>query len=259
MKRVSGGARLRGANAERRSGAAPRREIAPALRAPDREAARAVKPAASPTLAEGIRAGLENEIATGRLAPGTRLDEAEIAVRFGASRTPVREAFRLLASGGLVELKGRQGVVVRAIGARSLIEMFQVMAELEGLCARLASRRVTPDKLEQLDAIHTRLGAASSVADADRFYDINQEFHEAIYDAAANVFLAAQTRSLRNQVAAYRRRVTRMPNRIADTLREHDAVLAAIRAHDPDRAHQTMRDHVNLLGDDLVDFLAAFP
>lgn len=259
MKRVGGGVRPRGAGAERRSAAAPRREVVPAHRLPDREAARAAKPPASPTLAEGIRAGLEDEIATGLLAPGTRLDEAEIAVRFGASRTPVREAFRLLASGGLVELKGRQGVVVRAIGARSLIEMFQVMAELEGLCARLAARRVTPDKLQQLDVIHARLGAAPSIADADRFYDINQEFHEAIYDAAANVFLAAQTRSLRNQVAAYRRRVTRMPNRIADTLREHEAVLAAIRAHDPDRAHGTMRDHVNLLGDDLVDFLAAFP
>ena len=73
-----------------------------------------------------------------------------------------------------------------------------------------------------------------------------------------NAFLADQTRRLRNQVAAYRRRVTKMPNRIADTIREHEAIMQAILAHDPERAHNAMRDHVNLLGDNLLDFLAAF-
>ena len=94
--------------------------------------------------------------------------------------------------------------------------------------------------------------------DIDLFYDVNQEFHEAIYDASRNAYAADQTRKLRNQVAAYRRRVTRMPSRIADTVREHEAIMQAILAHDPERAHCTMRDHVNLLGDNLLDFLAAF-
>ncbi len=100
--------------------------------------------------------------------------------------------------------------------------------------------------------------AAGATGDIDVFYDINQEFHEAIYEASRNAFLAEQTRKLRNQVAAYRRRVTRMPNRIADTIREHEAIMEAILAHDPGRAHSTMRDHVNLLGDNLLDFLAGF-
>ena len=98
----------------------------------------------------------------------------------------------------------------------------------------------------------------NNAGDIDVFYDVNQEFHEAIYEASRNAFLADQTRKLRNQVAAYRRRVTRMPNRIADTVREHEAIMQAILAHDPERAHSTMRDHVNLLGDNLLDFLAAF-
>jgi DNA-binding GntR family transcriptional regulator len=210
------------------------------------------------TLAESLRQKLEGAIAAGHLAPGSRLDEQEIAQRFGVSRTPVREAFRLMAAKNLVELRGRQGATVRAIKAHALIEMFQVMAELEGLCARLAARRVPQAWGGEISSIHQRLMAAGKTGDIDLFYDVNQEFHEAIYEAARNAFLADQTRRLRNQVAVYRRRVTRMPNRIADTIVEHEAIMQAILAHDPDRAHSAMRDHVNLLGDNLLDFLAAF-
>jgi len=210
------------------------------------------------TLAEGLRQKLEGDIAAGHLEPGSRLDEQEIAQRFGVSRTPVREAFRLMAANNLVELRGRQGATVRAIKAEALIEMFQVMAELEGLCARLAARRVSQVWRDEISEIHQQLVAAGETGNIDVFYDINQEFHEAIYEASRNAFLADQTRKLRNQVAAYRRRVTRMPNRIADTVREHEAVMEAILARDPERAHSSMRDHVNLLGDNLLDFLAAF-
>jgi DNA-binding GntR family transcriptional regulator len=210
------------------------------------------------TLAETMRQKLEEAIAAGRLEPGSRLDEQEIALRFGVSRTPVREAFRLLAANNLVELRGRQGATVRAISAHALVEMFQVMAELEGLCARLAARRVPASWSVTINEIHQRLVANAGEGDIDAFYDINQEFHEAIYEASRNAFLADQTRRLRNQVAAYRRRVTRMPNRIADTLREHEEIMQAILAHDQERAHRAMRDHVNLLGDNLLDFLAAF-
>jgi DNA-binding GntR family transcriptional regulator len=210
------------------------------------------------TLAESLRQQLEGAIAAGHFEPGGRLDEQEIAHRFGVSRTPVREAFRLMAANNLVELRGRQGATVRAIKGEALIEMFQVMAELEGLCARLAARRVSQVGGNKISEIHQRLVAIGETGDIDLFYDVNQEFHEAIYEASRNAFLADQTRKLRNQVAAYRRRVTRMPNRIADTVREHEAIMQAILAHDPERAHGTMRDHVNLLGDDLLDFLAAF-
>lgn len=212
---------------------------------------------ASTTLASTLHRRLEAEIAAGHIAPGSRLDEQEIAERHGVSRTPVREAFRLLAADRLVEIRGRQGAVVRSIGVQTLIEMFQVMGELEGLCARLAARRITPAQCDGLRAIHARLAAASG-GSVDVFYDINQEFHEAIYEAACNAFLADETRRLRNRVAAYRRRVTRMPNRIADTLREHEEVMEAIFAHDAEAAHRAMRAHLTLLGENLLDFIAAF-
>lgn len=210
------------------------------------------------TLADRIRRALEADISSGRLEPGSKLDEQEIAEQFGVSRTPVREAFRLLAANHLVELRGRQGAVVRAIGAHMLIEMFQVMAELEGLCARLAARRASPGQIARMEGIHARLEEVGASFDVDLFYDVNQEFHEAVYEASANGFLADQTRRLRNQVAAYRRRVTHRPSRIPKTLKEHGDVIAAIRRRDDEAAQRAMRDHVNLLGDDLLDFLAAY-
>lgn len=212
---------------------------------------------AGDTIASRIHRTLEAEIAAGRLRPGSRLDEQEVALRFGASRTPVREAFRSLAAEQLVELRGRQGATVRAIGVHALIEMFQVMAELEGLCARLAARRASAAQLAAMEGAHRTLVAAVP-GGPDAFYDANQVFHEIIYEASCNGFLAEQTRKLRNRVAAYRRRVTHMPRRIEDTVREHEAVMAAIAARDPEAAHAAMRAHVSLLGDTLLDFIAAF-
>lgn len=210
------------------------------------------------TLADALHRLLEKEIAEGQLIPGQRLDEKEIAERYGVSRTPVREAFRLLGATGLVESKGRQGVTVRTISVQTLLEMFQVMAELEGLCARLAARRISQAQRKHLEDIHQRLEISAESGEIDEFYEINKEFHEAIYDASHNEFLAAQTRALRNRVGAYRRRVTHMPGRIGDTLREHADVMAAIFNHDGEKAHSAMRGHLNLLGDNLADFIAHF-
>lgn len=212
-------------------------------------------PAAGETLAAALHRRLEAEIAAGRIEPGARLDEQEVAERYGCSRTPVREAFRLLAADRLVELRGRQGAAVRSLSIQSMIEMFQVMGELEGLCARLAARRGTPAQIAALRGIHQRLAQAGDT-DLDRFYDINTEFHEAIYEASANAFLAEETRRLRNRVAAYRRRVTHMPSRVEDTLREHQEVLDAIATHDPEAAHRAMRAHLTLLGETLLDLIA---
>jgi DNA-binding GntR family transcriptional regulator len=214
-------------------------------------------PALGTTLTNSVHQRLEAEIAAGLLPPGRRLDEQEIAQRFGVSRTPVREAFRLLAADELVELRGRQGAAVRSIGVHTLIEMFQVMGELEGLCARLAARRISPEQVTRLEEAHARLKDKAG-AGPDAFYEANQQFHEIIYEASCNVFLAGQTRKLRNKVAAYRRRVTRMPGRIEDTIREHEEVMAAILGHDAEAAHRAMRAHLSLLGDDLLDFIAAF-
>lgn len=210
------------------------------------------------TLAEVLHRELEQAILKGDIKPGDRLDEQEIAQRFGVSRTPVREAFRLLGAHDLVDLRSRQGVVVRKIGINTLLEMFQVMAELEGLCARLASRRMLPSQVLDLQQAHEKLQICAAGTDVDEFNALNITFHGIIHEGARNVYLAQETRQLRNRVAPFLRRVTYKPHRFHTTIPEHQAIIDAIATHDAEKAHAAMRLHVNLLGDDLTDFIAAY-
>lgn len=208
---------------------------------------------------EQILQVLEGEIFSGVLAPGARLDEMELAERFQVSRTPVREALRHLASAGLIQMRTRQPALVMALSAHKLIEMFQVMAELEGLCARMAARRISAVQIAELSALHESLVELARTDQVDEFYEVNRRFHELIYEASQNEFLVEQTRALRNRVGAYRKLVTQKPSRRADTLTEHAEVLRCIVAGDEDGAAAAMRGHVNLLGEKLLDFIALFP
>jgi DNA-binding GntR family transcriptional regulator len=211
------------------------------------------------TLSETVQKALENAIFSGDLKPGERLDEAEIASRFQASRTPVREAFKALEALGLVDIRQRQGVTVSTLSLPELIEMFHVMAALEGLCARFAARRATPAQKKALTKTHADLAAALKADDSVRFYEINQQFHDQLYNASNTSYLAEQTRNLRKRVAPYRRYVTKQPGRMAATMPEHQRIIDAIHAADAGAAYEAAVDHVNLLGDDMVDFISAIP
>jgi DNA-binding GntR family transcriptional regulator len=210
-----------------------------------------------PTLSDELQDTLEDLIVSGTLKPGSRLDEAEFAERFKVSRTPVREAFKALAGTGLVELRGRQGVCVARISLPMLIEMFQMMAVMEGLCAKFAARRATEAQKLRLGELHEELTQTLAAGDHSRFYDVNQSFHDALYDASNTQYLAEQTRALRKRVRVYRRYVTFQPGRMAATIGEHEAILGAIRRNDPAAAFSAAADHVSLLEDDMVDLIAA--
>jgi DNA-binding GntR family transcriptional regulator len=211
------------------------------------------------TLSETLRARLEEMIVEGKLRPGERLDEFDLAQRFKVSRTPVREAVKALVAVGLIEVRPRQGLVVTTISIPVLLEMFQMMAALEGLCAKLAARRASTAERAGLRDIHVRLVAALSEGDPARFYDINTEFHELMYDASHTQFIASQTRRLRRRVAAYRRYVTYQPGRMTTTIAEHERILDAIDRADAEAAFKAASEHVSLLGDDMADFIAAVP
>lgn len=209
------------------------------------------------TLADQIRITLEQEILSGVLEPGSRLDEQRLARRFKASRTPVREALKHLASSRLIEIRPRQGAVVTRMSLAQLIEMFEVMAELEGLCAKLAARRISPAQRRELRAAHAACRRMANAADPEGFYRQNRRFHEVIYAAGGNGILREWTTALRNRVGPYRRYVTYQPGRMRASIREHEAVLRAILSGQADKAQTLMRDHVTILGDQFADFISS--
>jgi DNA-binding GntR family transcriptional regulator len=196
------------------------------------------------TLAEILRLQLADEIIRGMLAPGTALDETELARRFQVSRTPVREAIRQLAVSGLVESRAHHGSVVARPSYERLVSMFEVMAELEALCAALAAARTTPAERRTLAATHEVLRAMVQNGDPQRYHEINEAFHATIYAGAHNSYLAEITQATRLRVQPFRRAQFRNLGRLAKSHLEHDLVLTAIIRGDPIGAAEAMRHHI---------------
>jgi DNA-binding GntR family transcriptional regulator len=206
--------------------------------------------------ADSFRDQLEQDIVTGALRPGERLDEQALAARFGVSRTPIREALLQLASAGLVVAHPRRGAFVATLGVRDVVERFEVMATLEGMCGRLAARRITERERAELLAVHEACSREAAGGDPDAYYYENERFHHAIYAACHNAFLAEQARQLHKRLKPYRRLQLRVRNRIMGSFREHQAIVDAILAGDGESAERQLRDHVLIQGERLTDFLA---
>jgi len=202
---------------------------------------------------------LEQDIVTGVLKPGQKLDESVLAKRFNVSRTPVREALGKLAASGLVEIRPRRGAIVATISLRELMNMFEMMANLEGICARYAARRITPE--EKLELIATQK-ACATLATSDQFddyYDRNMLLHNLIYKTSHNEFLEKQTRDLRLRLSPYRRLQIRIPGRLKSSSEEHGKLVDAILKGDAELAEKLTRDHVAIQGERFTDVLATLP
>ena len=204
-----------------------------------------------------IRDILEDEIVEARLAPGDRLDEMSLAERFGVSRAAIREALRQRAEAGCVEIRPHRGAVVSAPDPRRVIEMFEVMAELEALCARLAARRLLPEDAERLKTTLKACGDALEAGDPDAYYYENERFHRAIYAASGNRFLADEALTLHKRLAPFRRLQLRVRHRMRTSQQEHEAIVAAIEKGDAELASQRLFSHVAIQGERFSDFLAS--
>ena len=209
------------------------------------------------TRSELIRAALERDILSGRLPPGTKLEEEALAIHYGASRTPVREALKQIASEGLVDLRPRQGAFVAQLTVGNLIEMFEVMSLLEADCAALASRRHTAQDRALLTGAHDACNRAAARNEPLEFYKANRDFHECIYRATHNAFLEDQTTALRNRLEVYRRETTFHPGLMSVSLVEHEHILRSIFAMDEVAAAQHMRGHLDTLRNDAVAMVKA--
>jgi DNA-binding GntR family transcriptional regulator len=206
-----------------------------------------------------LRDAIEDAIAEGTYLPGERLDEAMLASHYAVSRTPIREALMQLAATGLVVSRPRRGTVVASLTGEQLFEMFEVMAELEGMAGRLSARRWSPEDKETLLVTHEACRKASEAGDADNYYYENEAFHDAIYKASHNAFLYGECSALHRRLKPYRRLQLRVANRVAVSFQEHDAIVGAILARDSPRAQMLLRDHVVIQGDRFADLVASLP
>jgi len=196
------------------------------------------------TLAEVLRVQIADDIVDGKLEPGAALDEQLLAQRFGVSRTPVREAIRDLAASGLVEAQAHRAAIVARPTLERLKDMFDVMAELEALCAGLSAINMTLADRTQLQGLHASLRDLVQRGDPSTYNETNEAFHTAIYDGSHNEYLAEITLATRKRVSPFRRAQFRSLGRLALSYQEHDRVVTAILRGDRESATAAMRAHI---------------
>jgi len=226
-----------------RSSQADGADAGPVVRRVDRASPQQTKV----TRAEELRLQLADEIIRGALAPGAALDETDIARRFNVSRTPVREALRQLATSGLIDARAHRGAVVARPTLERLTEMFEAMAELEALCAGLAAERMPAAERARLEAIHEELRVLSHAGNPERFHEVNERFHNAIYAGSQNGYIAEMTLATRVRVQPFRRAQFRNLGRLAKSHAEHERVVVAIMRGDKTGAAAAMRAHIELV------------
>jgi len=187
---------------------------------------------------------LRQRIFAHELTPGTWIDEQKLAEQYGISRTPLREALKVLASEGLVELKPRRGCYVTEISRQDLDDIFPLMAMLEGRCASEAVSRATPEDIGTLREIHERLEQSAREGKIDAFFEANQEFHRKIQELSGNRWLLSVIQDLRKVLKLSRLHSLSLEGRLQQSLEEHRAIMAAMEAGNPAAAEGVMHDHL---------------
>lgn len=206
--------------------------------------------------ADIIAEQLEERIFDGTYTDGDRLDEVRIAEQFGVSRTPLREALQRLARSGLVELVPRRGAFVRQPGPVELLEMFEVMAEVEAVCGRLAAKRISDKALADLHDANDRCQAAVEAQDPDTYYSENERFHKIIYRESGNGFLESETGLLHRRLQPFRRQQLRLRGRMVQSMSEHKIILEALEQGDSEAAADALRGHVAIQGEKFHSLMA---
>ena len=187
---------------------------------------------------------LRQRIFAHELTPGTWIDEQKLAEQYGISRTPLREALKVLASEGLVELKPRRGCYVTEISSQDLDDIFPLMAMLEGRCASEAVSRAGPEDIGTLREIHERLEQSAREGKIDAFFEANQEFHRKIQELSGNRWLLSVIQDLRKVLKLSRLHSLSLEGRLQQSLEEHRTIMAAMEAGNPAAAENIMHDHL---------------
>jgi DNA-binding GntR family transcriptional regulator len=196
-------------------------------------------------LYEEVAELLRQRIFARELAPGSWIDELKIAEAYGISRTPLREALKVLAAEGLVTMKVRRGAYVTEVSEQDLADVYHLLSLLESDAAEVVATHATAAELESLQALHQQLesAAAAKKPDADRFFAVNEQFHMRLLDIANNRWRNQMVADLRKVMKLNRHNSLLKSGRINESLAEHRAIMAALTAHNPQAAVQSMRTH----------------
>jgi DNA-binding GntR family transcriptional regulator len=195
-------------------------------------------------LYEDVAERLREQIFSHELAPGSWLDEQSLAIAFGISRTPMREAIKVLASEGLVTTKMNKGAYVTEVDRGDLEQIFTVLSLLEGQAAKETAIKASEAQLTQLDNLHHRLEKAAADRDNEQFFEINVKFHELIQEIAGNRWMNGVIEDLRKVLKLQRRDSLSRSGRLLSSLVEHREILQAILKRDAITAEQAMRKHL---------------
>jgi len=208
-------------------------------------------------LRDSIADSLRESIINGKIKPGERLLEPIVAKQLGVSRTPVREAFFQLESEGLVEVMPRKGAIVSEISVNDANELYSVRAVLEGLAAKLASKRISKNKIDELKLLNEKL-IEYAKNDSKNYRDItelNNKFHDLINKEAKNEKLYQTIELMRNQTLRYNYIYLSVMFRLKVSIYEHEEIIKMIEQGDDDNAEKLMRKHVEDAGKQLCEYI----
>ncbi|MFN8955885.1 MAG: GntR family transcriptional regulator [Burkholderiales bacterium] len=192
-------------------------------------------------LYEEVAELLRQRIFARELEPGSWIDELRIAEALGISRTPLREALKVLAAEGLVTMKVRRGAYVTEVSEKDLRDVYHLLALLESDAARVVAQSASNEQMAQIEALHQNLEAA--VDNRDHFFEINETFHMLLLELADNRWRDQMVADLRKVMKLNRHHSLLKTGRIAESLAEHQAIMAALLARDAQRTQQCMREH----------------
>ena len=194
-------------------------------------------------LYEEVAERLRERIFQRELEPGSWIDELKIAADYGISRTPLREALKVLAAEGLVTMKVRRGAYVTEVSGRDLADVYHLLGLLESDAAGVVAARATEAQLDQLRALHATLEAAAKSGQRERFFQINEGFHKRLLEIADNRWRDQMVADLRKVMKLNRQHSLLKAGRIEQSLREHRALLKALLARDVGSSTLRMQEH----------------
>ncbi len=206
-------------------------------------------------LHDQVVARLRTLLIEGRIAPGAKLNERELSALLRVSRTPLREAIKLLASEGMVDLLPNRGAVAVKLTEADILDTFEVLAELEAMSGELAAQRMTEDELAEVRAMHFEMLASFTRHDLSNYYRLNALIHAAINRAARNPVLTSTYRSINARVQSLRFRTNQNEAKWKRAMQEHEVMIQALQARDGAAMRKVLVAHLLHKRDTIVDLL----